>query len=69
MEQKLIVIVALLIWEALWKGIALWVSARKGQKVMFIVILVVNSIGILPIIYLAYIKHLMKNNSIKEENG
>lgn len=40
------------IWELIWKGIALWYSAQRKQKNWFIAILVVNSMGILPIIYL-----------------
>lgn len=42
----------IVVWELIWKGQALWKSARKSQKVWFFFILIVNSIGILPIIYL-----------------
>lgn len=38
--------------EIVLKGYALWFSARRGQKVWFIVLLVVNTLGILPLIYL-----------------
>jgi len=38
--------------ELVLKGYTLWLSARKGQSVWFIFLLIVNSIGILPIIYL-----------------
>lgn len=34
------------------KGFALWRSARNSQQVWFIALLVVNSLGILPAIYL-----------------
>lgn len=40
------------VWELVWKGFALWKSARKNQSAWFIALLVVNSVGILPIIYL-----------------
>ena len=40
------------IWELVWKGFALWKSAAKGQKAWFIAILILNTVGILPIIYL-----------------
>ncbi len=34
------------------KGFALWRAAKRGQQVWFIALLVVNSLGILPAIYL-----------------
>ncbi len=46
----LFVIIA--IWDLAWKGLALWKSAKNDQKYWFMAILVVNSVGILPIIYI-----------------
>lgn len=40
------------IWGAVWKGLALWKSARKNHLVWFIVMLVVNTVGILEILYI-----------------
>ena len=34
------------------RGLALWHSARRGQTGWFIVLLIVNTVGILPAIYL-----------------
>lgn len=42
----------LAVWELIWKGLALWRASRKGQKVWYVFILIINSVGILPIIYL-----------------
>jgi len=53
-ENLLIILIPLIIWEAIWKAIALWKSARNSQLVWFIAILVINSVGILPIVYLAF---------------
>ena len=50
--QNPYLIITLVIWELIWKGLALWKSAQKGQKYWFIALLIVNSIGLLPIIYL-----------------
>ena len=47
-------IIPLILWEGVWKGIALWKSARQGQLLWFIAILVVNSAGILPILYIVF---------------
>ncbi len=46
-----LVLVAVL-WSIIWKGLALWHSARRGQPWWFVIMLVVNSLGILEIIYL-----------------
>lgn len=40
------------LWELAWKGWALWVAARKGSKAWFITLLLINSSGLLPILYI-----------------
>lgn len=45
-------IVVLVVWSVFWKGMALWKSSRKGSKVWFILLLLVNTVGILDIIYI-----------------
>ncbi len=46
------VISILLVWTIIWKGLALWKSARNSQKGWFIALLIVNTLGILEIIYI-----------------
>lgn len=43
-------------WTIVLKGFALWHSARNYQKRWFIVLLIVNTFGILEIIYLAWFR-------------
>ncbi|MEY4747230.1 MAG: hypothetical protein RLZZ416_279 [Candidatus Parcubacteria bacterium] len=43
---------AVIAWSILWKGLALWRAAKRGEKIWFIVFLFVNTAGILEIIYL-----------------
>ena len=45
-------LILLAFWTIFWKGLALWHSARRGETVWFIVLLFVNTLGILEIIYL-----------------
>jgi hypothetical protein len=52
----LLLLAILLLWELVWKGIALWKAARGGQKYWFIAMLILNTVGILPIIYIFFIK-------------
>lgn len=47
-------LVIAMIWSIIWKGVALWKSARYGQKAWFVVMLIVNTVGLLEIIYLAF---------------
>ncbi len=42
----------LMVWSLFWKGLALWHSAKREQGWWFIVLLVINTAGILEIIYL-----------------
>jgi hypothetical protein len=45
-------LVVLAIWDAVWKLIGLWKSARNNHLAWFICIAIFNTLGILPIIYL-----------------
>jgi hypothetical protein len=46
------VLVVVVVWSLIWKGMALWKAARNESKPWFIVLLLVNSVGILDILYL-----------------
>jgi len=41
-----------LIWSVAWKGIALWKAAKNDNLKWFVVLLVVNTAGILEILYI-----------------
>lgn len=49
-------IIAAAVWSFFWKGMGLWHAARNGQTVWFIVILLVNTLGILEIVYLVWFR-------------
>ncbi len=42
----------LVAWSAVWKGIALWKAARNDSLPWFVVMLVINTAGILEIVYI-----------------
>lgn len=46
----------LIIWLLIWKGIALWHAARNKQLAWFIALILVNTVGILEIIYLVFFR-------------
>lgn len=41
-----------ILWAIIWKGFALWISAREGQKWWFVAMLIINLFGLLEIIYI-----------------
>jgi len=40
------------VWSLTWRGVAMWTAAKHGQRNWFIAILILNTLGILEIIYL-----------------
>lgn len=42
----------LIIWTFVWKGLALWRAAKNNHTGWFVALLLVNTLGILEIIYL-----------------
>lgn len=47
-----VMLIPLAIWSLFWKGWALWRAAKNGSKPWFIALLVINTVGILEILYL-----------------
>ena len=48
-------LILLVAWSIVWKGLALWRAATRGETVWFVIFLLVNTAGILEIIYLFFI--------------
>lgn len=49
-------IVVATLWSLVWKGLALWKSAEQKQLTWFVVLLVVNTMGVLEIVYLLFFR-------------
>ena len=49
-----VIFLLLAIWSLIWKGFALWRASRNNQKNWFIAMLIMNTFGILEIIYIFY---------------
>ncbi len=58
------VLLVIIVWSIVWKGFALWRAARLGQRVWFVVFLVVNTVGILEIIYLYFLSKKEGSGSV-----
>jgi predicted Co/Zn/Cd cation transporter (cation efflux family) len=53
-------LILLVIWAVVWKLIALWKCGRNNQLIWFIFIGILNTAGILPIIYLLFFQKKRK---------
>ncbi len=65
--ENVVVLYLVILWSLIWKGIALWKSARNKQVVWFIVLFVINTAGILPIVYLAFFQRKRKIKQVKKK--
>jgi hypothetical protein len=59
----------LLIWSTIWKGFALWISAKENKMYWFVPILVLNTLGILEIIYIFAVSKVGKNYFKKQKKN
>lgn len=50
--MQLTLLIVLFVWTFVWKGIALWYAAGRKDKIWFIVLLLVNTAGILDMFYI-----------------
>ena len=46
------IIIILIIWDTVWKLIAMWKAGRNNHLAWFICLAIFNTIGILPIVYI-----------------
>ncbi len=53
-------IIILAIWDMIWKIVAMWYASRDNQKMWYILLAIINSIGVLPILYLLVIRKGVK---------
>jgi hypothetical protein len=49
------VLYPLLVWSIIWKGFALWIAAKRNEKLWFAVLVILNTFGIVEIIYIFFI--------------
>ena len=67
--QAVIVLVTIIsIWTLVWKGFALWKASKKNHLIWFIVLLIINTIGILEILYIfVFSKISLKKGKIEQK--
>lgn len=62
-------LIAVVVWSLVWKGLALWRAGRKNSPVWFVVLLVVNTIGILEILYYFIFSKMGKGSTMDHDQG
>lgn len=60
------VLLIVISWSLAWKGIALWKSARKKSVAWFVILLVFNTLGILPILYIFLFSKIGEKKTAKK---
>jgi len=58
-------LLVLAVWSLFWKGTALWHASRRNQGWWFIAMLLLNTAGILEIVYLFAIAKISTNDLFK----
>lgn len=51
----ILIFALVLLWILPWKGVALWKAARLSHKKWFLALLIINTLGILEIVYIYFI--------------
>jgi hypothetical protein len=62
-----IFMLAAIVWTIYWKGRALWLAAKRNERCWFIALLIINTLGILEILYIYIFSKKQKEN--KEEQA
>lgn len=57
-------IMLIVLWDFVWKFIALWKAGRNNEPIWFICIAVFNTLGILPIVYIILDKRKKEHKNI-----
>lgn len=61
-------LIVFILWVALWKGLALWHASGRNQPWWFFIILIINTFGIVEIIYLFMVLHLRINQLFRRHS-
>ena len=56
-----------LVWTIVWKAVAAWKAARKGHLVWFVAFFIVNTVGILPMVYLFFFQNMNSSRGNKKK--
>jgi hypothetical protein len=55
-------------WVIVWKGMALWKAARNNSKYWFVILLIINSVGLFEILYIFFLSKIDFANRFRKLN-
>ena len=47
-----LLLLPIIVWALFWKGYGMWTAAKHNQKKWFVALLILNTFGILEIVYI-----------------
>jgi len=59
-------IALIMLWDMIWKLIGMWKAARKGSAVWFVALMIFNTFGILPILYVYVFSEMKKHRTFRK---
>ncbi|PCH91899.1 hypothetical protein COB80_01250 [Candidatus Kaiserbacteria bacterium] len=68
-QNTMMFTVLVALWTLPWKGWALWLAARRGEKWWFIALLVLNTLAILDIIYIFVVAKRSSTKMVTSTEG
>lgn len=61
-----LVVILVAIWSIIWKGIGLWKAARNNHTAWYVIMLLLNTVGILEIVYIFFFSK--KKTNVQQTN-
>ena len=58
----LFLMLVVMVWDLVWKLLAMWKAAKRNSAVWFAALLLFNTAGILPILYIYVFSEMKKRN-------
>lgn len=62
-----ILVILAALWTLIWKGLALWKAARLGHRGWFIALIIINTLGILDILYIYVFSNKRRMKKLVDE--
>jgi methionyl-tRNA synthetase len=67
--KEMLVLLAIFFWTIPWKAWGLWLAVKRNEIWWFLAMLLINTIGVLEIIYIFFIAKQSDKVGAREENS
>lgn len=58
--QFMLFLMLIIAWSGIWKALALWKASRLGSKAWFVTLFILNTAGVLEILYIFVFSKMTK---------